>query len=256
MIKPRIPRINWEHPTTKGLIFEAGFFDRGGLAPLDTISKNGSSTLTLGTGGWVNDLYGSTMSFDGTTTNLFWNTRAYQDNLTKVSYEALVLIKGNGGGALGRLFVKSNGNAPGYLMCNINGTSLSLNTQNATTNGQWNVAQPSSNVWHHLVFTLDEAAQPAVIYVDGISQTLTTNTSSVGAHQGESAHLYIGNTQSGARGWNGYIAYLRQYNRILQAQEVRQLYTNPWQIYAQPRPQALNSVASFNANNASFFAMF
>jgi hypothetical protein len=233
--KPQNPQINWANPITKGLIFDAPFFEKATLKPRDVVVGNDSSTLTLGTGGYTIKTQGSAMSYDGTTTNLFWNTRLYQDSLTVYSYELFVYIIGTGGGGLGRLFVKGNGNAPGYIMANITATDLQFNIQAATTSGQWASAVPSSNVWHHIVFTLNEVAQPAKLYVDGNLQTLTTTTSSSGARQGESAHLYVGNTQSGIRGWNGYISYIRQYNRILIPNEIRSLAANPWQVYKQTK---------------------
>lgn len=224
--------INWANPITKGLIFDAPFFEKATLKPRDAVVGNDSSTLTLGVGGYTVKTQGVAMNYDNASgTNLFWNTRAFQDNLTVYSFETLIYILGTGGGGLGRLFVKGNGNAPGYIMSNISATDLAINIQTVTTNGQWIAAVPSSNVWHHIVFTLNEAAQPAIIYVDGKPQTLTTNTTSAGARAGESAHLYVGNTQSGLRGFNGYMAYFRQYNRILTPNEVRSLYANPWQVY-------------------------
>jgi hypothetical protein len=106
------------------------------------------------------------------------------------------------------------------------GTILNFQTAFSTTGGSWTVAAPSTGVWHNLVVTYDgtSTANTPTIYVDGVSQSVTTATAPVGTVSTGAANIYLGNTNLGTRNFDGSLAEFAFWTgQILSANEATAL---------------------------------
>ena len=83
------------------------------------------------------------------------------------------------------------------------------------------VASVNDNLWHHAVGTWD--GNGANLYIDGVRAATTAGDK--GLNMGNSVNMYIGEFVSdGNYYFNGSIDDARIYNRVLSAQEIKQLY--------------------------------
>ena len=246
-IKPQVPMIEWDDPLTRGLVFDASFFEGGGVSPIDTISRrkgtfNGSPV-------WKNTQFGRAIDFvaPDTTHAVTFTTGSEVNGLTRNSYEAIIYIR-SWGSQSDRLFIKGPG-GNNYFSIALESTALKLEISasfNAGANfGYWQVPI-SVGVFNHVVVTYDggSTSNDPVVYINGIPVTVTEVGTPSGSRDSDSALIGIGNRSESTfdRSFNGLILYTRYWNRILSAGEARSLYENPWRIYEQPnRYQPLNS---------------
>jgi len=95
----------------------------------------------------------------------------------------------------------------------------------STTGGAWEIANPSTGTWHHLLVTYDGGAttNDPVIYIDGVSQSITEQATPAGTLNSASETLNIGNRSDSTRAWNGAIAEYGRWERILNAGEISAL---------------------------------
>jgi len=105
----------------------------------------------------------------------------------------------------------------------------------STTVGVWTITAPSSSVWHHLAVTYDGASTSNVplIYVDGVSQSVTTATTPVGTISIPTQSFNIGNRNGLDRAFNGRIAEFAVWNgQLLSPNEITALWrgASPLQI--------------------------
>lgn len=91
------------------------------------------------------------------------------------------------------------------------------------TGGNWTIAAPSRGVWHNVVITYDgsSTANNPIVYLDGVSVTVTRTIAPVGTYTGGAVAGAIGQRHSGgARVWDGSIAEFSLWeNQILTANE-------------------------------------
>jgi hypothetical protein len=103
----------------------------------------------------------------------------------------------------------------------------------ASAPGQWN--SPTNSLpaegWYHVVVTFDtdDTAANPVIYINGVSQSITESLTPSGTLNSEyGARVVIGNwktdTHEYTATWHGELKDVRIYNRILSAAEVTTLY--------------------------------
>jgi hypothetical protein len=232
-LKPRKPVINWENPVTNGLVFDAPLFERGGTVANDLAgSLKGSITASGAT--WETNLYGADLAFSAAASNVAYTVPVggKLESLTSMSYEALVYSTGLGGGSLGRIFEKGNTN--GYFLCYMESSTLLQIFSGFTTDGAWNIPF-TENVWNHVVLTYNNSSvsNVPVAYINGELVTVTQSQAPVAPLLADDATFNIGNNSGGTRNWNGKIAYVRAWNRILVPSEVTTLAANPWSIYKQ-----------------------
>lgn len=92
--------------------------------------------------------------------------------------------------------------------------------------GNWNTPANSVSigVWTHVAVTYAGSAttDDPLIYLDGVSQTITKISSPTGSQEGDSGNDFdIGNNATpGVRPFDGSIAEIAYYNRVITAQEV------------------------------------
>ena len=86
----------------------------------------------------------------------------------------------------------------------------------STTAGNWKTtnAAVALNAWNHLALFYDSDAtgNDPVIYVNGVSQAITETSTPAGTRTDDAAQtLYIGNNNTGARTFDGYIMDIKIY---------------------------------------------
>lgn len=82
------------------------------------------------------------------------------------------------------------------------------------------------NVWHHVAFAWDQVGGNVHIYLDGVlDKTVATTTGTI-LYSGDS---YLIGRQSSNIDWAGRLLDVRLYRRVLSANEIWQIYTDPYQ---------------------------
>jgi hypothetical protein len=165
------------------------------------------------------------------------------NNLVTQTWSVWVYRTGPGAGAFGRMFDKKNVAANGSSACRLYDADGATYTFEAnrwnTAAGIWSATIASNNVWHHICVTYDASStsNDPLIYVDGVSQTVTENQAPSGSLGSETEQLTIGNRSDGVQNWAGSLAELSCHNVVLNANEVAALARGclPWQ----GRPDAL-----------------
>lgn len=127
---------------------------------------------------------------------------------------------GTGGGGFGRVF--DDGLVAFDLSPRSTPSRLDFRSVWSGADGEWTISQPSLDVWHTHAITYNSAnaANNPAWVVDGSSQTVTRATSPSGSPGSGAVSIDIGNTSAGTRNWDGMIADLAWYNRILTADEI------------------------------------
>lgn len=95
--------------------------------------------------------------------------------------------------------------------------------------------RPSAGVWHHYVVVFDGSIDAGAhyVYFDGVLQTATQtpNNTRTGTSNFATNNLYIMCRASNALFLNAQVNNILVYNRRLNQQEVRRLYTEPYSMY-------------------------
>ncbi|PWU04794.1 MAG: hypothetical protein C5B43_04110 [Verrucomicrobia bacterium] len=248
--KPILPIIDWKNPITSGLVFDALLADYPNTFTYDTISQTQGLIVPSGAT-WAGTPFGMGLDFSAAASSVNFSTDGRVNNLSQMSYECYFFERSTGGNGLGRIFQKNNRNGNGYFQVNF-GTPNGFNiaAQYTTTDGVWGFASPATSGWYHLVVTYDDSSVNNIpnVYLNGVAQVVTASTVPVGTHTNDTANLFIGNRNDGIRNFDGQIAYLRTWNRILSQQEVSSLYSSPFQIYKQYQNSFLHTVGRINGN--------
>jgi len=105
-----------------------------------------------------------------------------------------------------------------------------LRYQRTWTSGSvaWSTSLPSVNTWHHIAVTYDSGStsNAPLIYVDGISQTVTLQTAGASGSLVNNSDPYtLGNRAAGDRPLIGLLSEFAIWNRILSAAEILDLAT-------------------------------
>lgn len=134
---------------------------------------------------------------------------------------------------------KGSGNAQTLRILNWdNGTGqLLFDTADNTDSGGVYAAigSLSTGTWYHIVCTKDmvTATDVNVIYIDGVSQSLTLfNDQTTSFTAVNTNNLIIGSQLSASRWFNGKLAYISIYDSILSEEQVQELRFKPDSIAA------------------------
>jgi hypothetical protein len=104
----------------------------------------------------------------------------------------------------------------------------------ATDNGDWHTGNGviAANTWAHIAVAYTggniQTAGSVLIYVNGVSQSLTAAGSGTGPITTTSSHVEIGSDYTNTNPFTGAIEGFRQYNRVLDPVEISQLYAEPY----------------------------
>lgn len=115
----------------------------------------------------------------------------------------------------------------GFRRFLINTPTFRFQAKFSTTDGNWSIPLSVTNLnqWHHFAITYNGAstANVPIIYVDGVSQTVTTQVTPVGTVQNNFGTGYLGTRATNDRSMNGRLAEYAHWSRILEAGEVTNL---------------------------------
>lgn len=231
-LKPRVPILNSANPTTKGLVFSTPFFERGGTAPIDIISKKVGAFSGAGGPSWGTSIYGPHIAFTDNTNQIIYTSTPIQNSLTSVSIEALIYPTAENAANDARIIHKGG---KYFSLAYASTNKFEFAVAWVTVEGDWDTPVFAANNWYHVVITYSYSSttnNPSM-YVNGVLQTATRISTPSGSAPTDSTSLIIGNRTSAegaTKGFVGNISYVRYWNRLLNDQEVRQLYTNPWSI--------------------------
>lgn len=178
----------------------------------------------------LSTVVGKAARFTGSTATDRVNTNYSTDSSLR-SFSFWAYRTADGGGNLGRMFDKITGGSSTESFINDTSSSGIYTYERvfSTTTGKWRIVRPSADAWHHIVITFDSSSvnNDPIIYVDGVSASVTEISTPVGTANTNSDPYIIGNRGSDkARCWAGYIDDFRIYNRILTQAEVTSLYNS------------------------------
>lgn len=230
--KSSFPQLNRSHPLAQGLVLDAIFDLGSGNKMTDTVnSRTGTPTGTT----WVASPFGNAVSFTPTTDKVTYTQYSKINNLTTITYECWFYV---------RAFTTTAGmriGGKGSWSCNIvqNGVNNAKSMQffaNWSGSGDWYTDINTFEIgnWYHFISTYDARsfANNPLMYINGVARSITKVNTPSGSYPADAANDFIiGNNSTNIRGMDGIIAYGRYWNRILSAQEVVQLYADPFQIY-------------------------
>lgn len=156
------------------------------------------------------------------------------DNLSQISIS--VWVKGSG--TSGAQFIMSKFATGSYPT----GWAIYFNIQTAstayvafdrgfsTTTGAWRTSSTITHTnWNHIVITYNKSStsNDPIIYINGVSQTITKAQAPVGTATDESAgSLFFGRTSDSTYKFDGQIGEAAVFDRILTSTEVSDIYNN------------------------------
>lgn len=222
---PSGARVNWGHPLSRGLVGYYLFNEKGG-------QKVNSSTA-LGVGSlinnpvWSGSQYGTSITFDGGT--------QYAQLPVSINvagdFTLSLLVKFNSVASNGQLYSEWVNPVGKNIFIFLNGSDQRVYFYRGDVSGNQDGTPAISNalttgVWYNLIFT--QAGTLKTIYVNAVSSFTATAT-----YTG-----YVGSNGGQIGAWNNngtFFNYtsaafnnIRMYNRALSAQEVLQLYLQPF----------------------------
>lgn len=226
------PSINWANPLTKGLILDGLFFEGGGNTVAELVRKVSGIGSNLV---WGNDSFGQYITFNGTNSNINFGTNVALGITNAVTMSALVFMPTLPTPGTGNYVVACNSTNENY--------EIDYDSTNAKfrwithESGGFQTADTGNNSvlakkWYQITAVLNAGTGEQKIYLNNaLVYSFTLSADSI-ATTGN--NLFVGSRPNPDRFFNGQIAYVRVWNRSLIAQEARQLYYNPWQIYRRP----------------------
>ena len=206
----------------------------GGVWHLNTAASDAKNSITGGSSiisGVANDagkVAGAgkwgTNSTDAITTDLTTQS-------TQRTYSLWTYRTGDGGASLGRMFDKRSPSITTFVenLQNNNNGNYDFSRGWSGAAAAWSVLRPSANAWHHIVITYDSSSTSNVpsIYIDGITQSVTTAIAPAGIPVSNSAAYTIGNrTDNNTRVWSGNLDEFRIANTIRTADWIKTEYNN------------------------------
>jgi len=247
---------------TRGLVFDLPLFERGGTVMRDLVFKKQGAVTG---GSWAIGPNGPYMVFTDSTNVITFTTVAQQQNLTNLSIEVLFkptshVDAGTGDPRIVRKGSTATGEVWTLQTTNTNNNSFSFSYGWSTTSGLW--IAPNFSAWDEIVthicvtYNNSSTSNAPKMYQNGELVSNTVSSAPSGSILTDDNNLYVGNRQAGDRGANGGLYYVRIWNRILQASEVKNLYNNPWQIYVQPNRLPILDIMSLGKAPAAAATTF
>ncbi len=226
MPKSLVPIINGNNPITKNLIFCAPLHERGNTRAQDIVSKI-YGTFQGTTPTWIKDLNGSVVNFvDG------WI--GWPANFKPFSNIFSVVALINPTGTTGTQFI-FGGDASSSLVFRLDTNKLDVVKMNIADLGP-STGTITANVWTLVGITYN-ASGVLNYYRNGVNIGTLTSAQTFLAAIPQIGKQLTGNNSP----FIGKIAFVYYWSRVLVPGEMKQLYTNPFQIYRNPIKPALNS---------------
>ena len=226
-----------------GLVAEWHFDEGSGSVAADS-SGNGNDGVIHGAT-WVEGKYGKALSFDGVDDYVDCGNDASLDDIAVKTLVFWVNLNAQTGSGVGSHFLNKGCSNGGFISTepsknrNIFGQGFSI------TYGRWSFPQFSLNKWHQIVVVYDRQSvtNDPVIYVDGVSQTVTEySTPSGTANSDAGNNLLISADPSFDRWVDGSIDEIHIYNRALTADEIKSHYEGQQTALALSKSAAPHSI--------------
>lgn len=234
MPKPIIPQINWNNPLSKGLLFDVPFYEGGSSNSKDIV--NYVKGVNTNSPSWVRDVYGNSLKCAVASSQ--YVDYGSPANLTlNRNFSIMLLFKINSLDASASRALISHSQNGYYLRVNSTGGGSTLQFIKSQVAGiVASITAISPGIWYMGGITVDSLSTAnVVIYLNGERENAVTSALT---YNGNIKSLKIGAEENNGAGiqeyLDGTIAYTRIWNRVLSDTEVKQLHTNPWQIYTQP----------------------
>lgn len=245
------PVINRGSPLSIGLVAAIPLFDRGGSTPYDFIRK--IFLTTAGSPTWQTGVYGADMRFVRASSQYIASNYklvlAANDSIT-----ISMLVKISSAAATGQIVLfgafDASGNFPEF-MCGVghgvNNGAVAMfisGTSSGNSYAQASTTDLRDNNWHHLTYVRDGTALKILIYVDGVLIDSIADTTTGGITI-NSACFIAAENQNGtpAQFIDMDCLGILIHNRVLSAREVKQLYSDPFQVYEKPRYRLANIIS-------------
>ena len=199
--------------------------DNTGTAPVDASLQSHVSAITAGAGAWSDDSpFRHSYDFDGADTKIDAGSGATLDDVTTLTFAAWV--KADGLGELSAGMIASKNRWRLYIQAT---EEIAFFADRTSTNGVWSSGSNAltHDTWHFVVVTYDNTSvsNDPVFYVDGQSITVNEDTTPVGTATSDASNsLILGNLTGQNQTWDGHLANVMVFDRILAAEEVQRLY--------------------------------
>lgn len=236
--KPLTPQINWNNPITKGMLLDASMHEKGGPFVLDIVNRN-KGVITSAV--WTSDLFGPCLAFSSAT-RLQMKSSAILSGRTNFTIAALMRpTSATQGTSAGKLYSERNAAAGNDIISlDYSGTVFQDKMQFTYRDDANTLNQPQATTlivtarWSYVVVTKQGTA--LTFYINGINAGIATLTTTDTLTN--SVVCQIGNDpRDGNSSFFGKIASVRLWGRAISSKEVKQLYSNQFQIYqSQIRP--------------------
>tara|TARA_Y100000310_G_scaffold304750_1_gene344223 strand:- start:5085 stop:5729 length:645 start_codon:yes stop_codon:yes gene_type:complete len=196
--------IFWEH-----CVFESRFISQSGIESVQNATFNGDAAITTVTG----QRFSKILTLDGTGDYIdYGDTTRLTDNFSVeavIKYSATQNTRG--------IISRANGSDEGWM--------LGINASGNLSFPVWNTGAdsdsvPTNDVWIHVLCVQDSGTN--IMYIDGVVQA-TTDTNVVESITGE--EFVVGRIYASIDDFyfNGDIAFVRIWNRVITASEAPQL---------------------------------
>lgn len=227
--------IDWGNSITKGMV-GCWLMDEGnGKIAADLVGQSDGEFPSGFEPTWQKSRkLGNAVKFDATNDIIVTNANNKLNNLGPLTVSAWCQ-KLSPFSSSARLVSKENVSGAGEGMWYVSNVSTGAIT--FVKGGSTNLVRTSSNVIflnniHHIVVTWDGSTTAANvhIYIDGIEGSYSTTTNGATLNSDAALDFNIGNRTNKGTPWNGFIKNVQLWNRVLKANEVRALYSNPTSI--------------------------
>lgn len=166
-------------------------------------------------------------TFNATTSNIVFPLDATQKQLTTWTIHCWIRRASAGELGYGEVICLENGSAVRqFIFQNDNGDAgWGMVFQVNFSGGVyvWSCPYPGDTLWHSYTITYDGTSGGPAIYKDGVSQSITVRVTGSGTLPTDETTLIIGNRSDTTETWDGGIAEVAFWNRILSTDEITML---------------------------------
>jgi len=247
-VKPANPVVNRSHPLARGLVGAWAFEDGGGTTLRD-VSGHGLdlSVVNMTPPDWQRGRYGGMLDFDDGTTNEAVSAR----NLgisgsqprsisvwfrpdSSVSRQTILAFGATASNAYWALEYNAYWSTSGIGSGGGHAESLNLIVVGADV---YLTSIVEVGAWHHVVVVQSGSTSGTIeVFVDGVNRPLVSKSPATTINTTDSPISVGYDGIYNRQPFEGPIADLNIWNRALSANEVRDLYSDPWSLYRSPEP--------------------
>jgi len=252
-IKPRVPRVNWEHPLAKGLVGAWAMQDGGGPLARDASGKYDGVIVSSPV--WEKWRGGDALDFNGTTDYILTDlTRSSWDQITVSAWFNI----DSWSSATGYRHILGKGSA-----FSPKDFSVSLLTHSSSASQEVTVIWDAggftawyasggvaslapAGTWNHLCMVVG-GVLPSICYINGVDVGQRGNVLGPMGSSSDAMRIAAPSVVAHALDdtFNGKLSDVRLWDRQLTQREAVTLYYDPWSLYRSPEPALANAAGGF-----------